>query len=77
MTVWSGGSTAYEPKFFLLTDAILQPCAGKSLSPILVETRQQIVFSFGSKAHEIIDYYVLRLEGYYRDTGGVVSGAEK
>jgi hypothetical protein len=77
MTVWSGGPTAYEPKFFLHTDAIRQPCAGKSLSPILVETRQQIVFSFGSKVHEIIDYCVLRLEEYYRDTGGVVSGAEK
>ena len=44
----------------------LDCCNKKGL--ISEETRQQIVFSFGSEANEIIDYYVCRLDEHYQDT---------
>ena len=41
------------------------------------ETCQKIVFSFGSDAYEIIDYYVQKLDEHYRDTDRVVTESIK
>ena len=53
----------------------LNYCRDKKL--ISEEKRQEIVFRFGSENHEIIDYYVKRLDEHYRDTSRFLENLKK
>jgi hypothetical protein len=53
----------------------LDYCKNKGL--ISEERYEQVIFSFGSEAHEIIDYYVCRLDEHYEDTSRFLKKGQK
>ena len=53
----------------------LDYCRKKGL--ISEDKRQEIIFSFGSDGHDIIDYYVNRLDEHYQDTSRFLDSVER
>ena len=42
-----------------------------------MDKRQEIIFSFGSDGHDIIDYYVNRLDEHVQDTSRFLDKGER